>query len=239
MTGLPIDGAVALVTGANRGLGRAFAQALLERGARTVYAGARDPGSVTDAGVVPVRLDITDPAQVAEAAGRLGDVTLLINNAGISRTNGLLTASDPGAARAEMETNVFGTLEMTRAFAPVLARNGGGALVNVLSVVSWMVLPQAASYSVSKAAAWALTNGVRQELREAKTLVVGVHAGFIDTDMAARVTEAKISPAEVAAQTLDAVEQGREEVLTDDFTRQVRASLSMPLPGPVAGRVSP
>ncbi|MBB5078569.1 SDR family oxidoreductase [Nonomuraea endophytica] len=229
MTGLPIEGAVALVTGGNRGLGRAFTRALLDRGARTVYAGARDPGTVTEPGVVPVRLDITDPAQVAAAAAKLGDVTLLINNAGISRTSGLVTEPDARAARAEMETNFFGTLEMSRAFAPVLARNGGGALVNVLSVLSWVVLPQAASYSVSKAAAWSLTNGVRQELREQKTLVVGVHAAFIDTDMAARVTQSKISPEEVAAQTLDAVERGREEVLTDAFTREVKAGLSAPL----------
>lgn len=218
---MKIDGSIVLVTGANRGLGRAFAQALLERGASKVYGGARDPGTVTDPGVVPVRLDITDPAQVAAAAERCGDVTLLINNAGILRGGGLL--GDPKGARAEMETNFFGTLEMSRAFAPLLA---GGALVNVLSVLSWLSLPQVASYAASKAAAWSLTNGLRNELRAQGTLVVGVHAGFIDTDMAAGVDGPKISPAEVVAQTLDAIEADREEVLADQVTREVKAGLT-------------
>ncbi|XVQ10143.1 SDR family oxidoreductase [Spirillospora sp. CA-255316] len=225
-TGLKIQDAVALVTGANRGLGRALALALHERGARTVYAGARDPGSVTDPGLVPVPLDITDPAAVEAAAEACGDVTLLINNAGIGRGSGLVKAPSLEPARAEMETNFFGTLAMCRAFAPVLARNGGGAIVNVLSVLSWISLPGAASYSASKAAAWSMTNGVRQELREQGTSVVAVHAAFIDTDMAAHVDAPKISPAEVAARALDAVEAGEPEVLADGISRTVASSLA-------------
>lgn len=221
-----ILGCTALVTGANRGLGRAFALALLERGARTVYAGARIPDTVTDDGPVPVKLDITDPADVAAAVERCSDVTLLVNNAGILRGGGLLAAPSLDAAHDELETNLFGTLAMCRAFAPVLGRNGGGALVNILSVLSWHTLPQLGSYGVSKAAAWSMTNAVREELRGQGTLVVATHAAFIDTDMAARITQPKVSPVDVARQTLDAVEAGREEVLADQTTRHVKAALS-------------
>jgi NAD(P)-dependent dehydrogenase (short-subunit alcohol dehydrogenase family) len=222
-----IDGITALVTGANRGLGKAFTQALLDRGAAKVYAGARDPGTVdvSDARVVPVRLDITNPGDVVAAARDCTDVSLLINNAGAMLQTPFLSAPDISAARAEMETNYFGTLAMARAFAPVLAAVGGGALVNILSVVSWYAPPFNASYCASKSAEWALTNALRVELHGQGTLVVGVHAGFIDTDMTTNVEDPKISPGEVAAQTLDAVEKGLPEVLTDDRTRHVKASV--------------
>jgi NAD(P)-dependent dehydrogenase (short-subunit alcohol dehydrogenase family) len=223
-----IDGITALVTGANRGLGRAFTQALLDRGAAKVYAAARDPGAVevTDARVVPVRLDITNPEDVAAAARDCTDVSLVINNAGAMLQSPFLSAPDMSAARTEMETNYFGTLAMARAFAPVLAAAGGGALVNVLSVVSWYAPAFNASYGASKSAEWALTNALRVELRGQGTLVVGVHAGFIDTDMTATVEDSKISPGEVAVQTLDGVEKGRPEVLTDDWTRHVKNSVA-------------
>jgi NAD(P)-dependent dehydrogenase (short-subunit alcohol dehydrogenase family) len=223
-----IDGITALVTGANRGLGQAFTQALLDRGAAKVYAAARDPGAVevTDARVVPVRLDITNLSDVAAAAHDCTDASLVINNAGAMLQTPFLSAPDMSAARTEMETNYFGTLAMTRAFAPVLAAAGGGALVNVLSVVSWYAPPFNASYCASKSAEWALTNALRVELRGQGILVVGVHAGFIDTDMAATVQDSKISPSEVAAQTLDAVEKGQPEVLTDDWTRHVKDSVA-------------
>jgi NAD(P)-dependent dehydrogenase (short-subunit alcohol dehydrogenase family) len=223
-----IEGITALVTGANRGLGKAFVQALLDRGAAKVYAAARDPGSVevTDARIVPVRLDITNPGDVAAAAHDCADVSLLVNNAGAMLQTPFLSAPDLSAARTEMETNYFGTLAMARAFAPVLAAAGGGALVNVLSVVSWYAPPFNASYCASKSAEWALTNALRVELHGQGTLVVGVHAGFIDTDMAATVEDSKISPREVAAQTLDAVETGQPEVLTDDWTRHVKDSVA-------------
>jgi NAD(P)-dependent dehydrogenase (short-subunit alcohol dehydrogenase family) len=224
----PIDGITALVTGANRGLGKAFTQALLDRGAAKVYAGARDSGTVevTDTRVVPVRLDITNSGNVTAAARDCTDVTLVINNAGAMLQTPFLSAPDLSAARTEMETNYFGTLAMARAFAPVLAAAGGGALVNMLSVVSWVASPFNASYCASKSAQWALTNALRVELRGQGTLVVGVHAGFIDTDMAATVEDSKISPREVAMQTLDAIEKGRPEVLTDDWTRHVKDSVA-------------
>ncbi|MFJ2915410.1 SDR family oxidoreductase [Streptomyces sp. NPDC087228] len=222
-----ISGAVALVTGANRGLGASFTQALLARGAATVYAAARDAsmGSVTDPRVKPIDLDITDRAAVAAVAQRCGDVDLLVNNAGAMLLGPLITAPDTAAARTEMEVNYFGTLEMCRAFAPVLARNGGGALVNMLSVVSWYTVPFNASYCASKSAEWALTNAARVELHGQGTHVVGVHAGFIDTDMAADVSEAKIAPEDVVAQALDAVENNVTEVITDEWTRHVKSTL--------------
>ena len=231
MTGLlarQIEGTTALVTGANRGLGKAFVQALLDRGAAKVYAGARDPGTVdvTDARVVPVQLDITNVDDIAAAARDCTDVSLLVNNAGAMLLGPFLSAPDMSAARTEMETNYFGTLAMARAFAPVLGAAGGGSLVNMLSVVSWYAPPFNASYCASKSAQWALTNALRVELRTQGTLVVGVHAGFIDTDMAAAVDDPKISAQEVAGQTLDAIEKGQPEVLTDEWTRHVKNSVA-------------
>ena len=220
-----VEGAVALVTGAGRGLGRAFAREMVRRGAATVYGAARDPGAVTEPGVSPVPLDITDPERVAQAARQCADVSLLVNNAGAMTLSPLIGAASMDGARQEMETNYFGTLAMCRAFGPVLAANGGGALVNVLSVVSWFTNPVNGAYGASKAAEWALTNGIRIELARYGTLVVGVHAGFIDTDMAAGFDAPKVSPASVVRQVLDAVEAGQIEVLADERTRQVKASL--------------
>ncbi|MFD4139258.1 SDR family oxidoreductase [Streptomyces sp. NPDC058572] len=226
MTTFEIAGCTALVTGANRGLGRAIALALVAAGAATVYAGARDPRTVTDPGLIPVGLDITDPADVAAAAERCADTNLLVNNAGVMHRSSLLAAPTFDDARADLETNLFGTLSMSRAFAPVLGRNGGGALVNMLSVLSWLPLPQVGGYGVSKAAAWSMTNALREELRGQSTLVVAAHAAFIDTDMAADVDQPKTSPENVARHILDALGSGREEVLVDDLTRHVKAGLS-------------
>jgi NAD(P)-dependent dehydrogenase (short-subunit alcohol dehydrogenase family) len=221
---MQIEGSTALVTGANRGLGRRFAEELVARGAK-VYAGARNPDAVDVPGVKPVRLDVTDPASVAAAAEATGDVNLLINNAGSSTGANLLTGSLEDI-KLELDTHYFGTLAVTRAFAPQLAAAGGGAVLNVLSVLSWITFPDVGAYSAAKSAEWALTNALRVELRGQDTLVVGVHAGWIDTEMAATVEDSKISPREVAAQTLDAVEKGRPEVLTDDWTRQVKDSVA-------------
>ena len=227
LDGVVISGAHALVTGANRGLGKTFVQQLLDRGVARVYAAARNPETIdaTDDRVIPIRLDITDPEDVSAAVERCAEVTVVINNAGAMLRSPLLAAHDLSAARSEMETNYFGTLAMCRAFAPVLARNGGGALVNVLSVASWVASPFNGSYAASKSAEWALTNAIRTELRATGTLVVGVHAGWIDTDMAADVADEKISTGDVVTQTLDAVRRGEEEVITDDSTREVKASL--------------
>ncbi len=221
-----IKHAVVLVTGANRGLGQAFANALLAAGAAKVYAAARDPASISLTGVEPIKLDVTNPADVAAAAASCTDVTLLINNAGIARGSSFMAAHSADAARAELETNFFGPLAMSQAFMPVLAANGGGAIVNVLSVLSWLNLSAAATYSASKSAAWSLTNGLRNELRSQGTQVVGVHVGFMDTDMTKNVPGPKTSPADVVRQTLEALESGREEVLADELTRLVKQGLS-------------
>ncbi|WP_210495226.1 SDR family oxidoreductase [Patulibacter sp. SYSU D01012] len=220
-----IDGSIALVTGANRGLGRAFAAHLLERGATKVYAAARRPEAVDLPGVEPVRLDITDPARVAELAGELGDVTLLINNAGTSAGVRLLDAGSDGL-RDALGTHLFGSLDTARAFAPVLARNGGGAIVNVLSALSWLALPSATTYHVAKAAEWGLTNGLRLELLDQGTLVTGLHLGAADTDMTGDYDGPKLDPADVARAALDGVEAGAWEVLADDWSAQVKAALA-------------
>lgn len=223
---MDINGSVCLVTGANRGLGRAYVRALLERGARKVYAAARHPESSDMPGVVPVRLDITRPDEVARAASECPDVTLLVNNAGLAHGNQPLDAGADAEAREEMETNYFGTMAMCRTFIPVLEANGAGALVNVLSVASWVAPPVNGTYSASKAAEWLMTNAVRRALRPRGILVVGVHASFIDTDMSASIpASAKISADSVALQTLEAIEAGREEVLADERTRHVKSAL--------------
>ena len=221
-----IEGSRVLVTGAGRGLGSVFVQTLVTRGADVVYAGVRDPGQPVPAGAMDLRLDVTSSEDVAAAAARCADIDILINNAGLMRFAPVLAAPDIDAAREEMETNYFGTLRMCRAFAPVLAANGGGALVNVLSIVSWFANPLNSSYCASKSAAWSLTNAARIELRRQGTLVTGVFAGVIDTDMGAAFTHLpKVSPQSVVDQALDGVEAGAEEVLCDDRTRSVKAAL--------------
>jgi len=223
---MKVAGSIALVTGANRGLGRAFAFELVSRSAAKVYGAARDPAAVEVPGTTPVRLDVTDPDRVAAVARECADVTLLVNNAGVMKISTFTAAPNLDAARAEMEINYFGTLSMCRAFAPVLAGNGGGAVVNMLSVTSFYNNPLEASYGASKSAEWSLTNGLRVELHRQGTLVVGVHASFIDTDMAALASAPKISPESVARQVFDAVEADQIEVLADERSRFVKASLS-------------
>lgn len=223
---MKIRDSVAFVTGANRGIGLTFAQELLAAGARKVYAAARNPESITVAGVKRVGLDVTEPNAIAVAAREFTDVNLLINNAGIALWTGFLAPDSLEAARSEMETNYFGPLLLSRAFAPILANNGGGAIVNMLSVLSWVSVPSAGTYSASKAAAWALTNWLRTALRPQGTQVVGVHVGPVDTDMARGLTLPKVTPAGLVRQVLAAIEDGRDEVIADDMTRQVKAGLS-------------
>lgn len=223
--GLRIEGAVALVTGANRGLGRHFARQLLERGAARVYATARRPETIDLPGVVPLRLDVTDEGEVEAAAAEAGDVALLVNNAGISHWTNLVTG-DLAAVRAEMETNFWGTLAMVRAFAPVLAANGGGAILNVLSAQSWFAYPSTNGYHATKAAQWALTNGVRMELAEQGTLVTGLHLGAVNTDFSAAYDGPKGDPAVAVRAGLDALEAGAIETLADDWSAHVKKSLA-------------
>jgi NAD(P)-dependent dehydrogenase (short-subunit alcohol dehydrogenase family) len=194
-----------------------------------VYAGARDLQSLDHDGVVPVQLDVTSSADIASAAAACGDVTLLINNAGIGTGTSALSEDAVDAARRDFETNLFGPLALSRAFAPALAANGGGAIVNVLSVLSWLSMPSTAIYCASKAAGWSLTNSLRQELIAQHTQVLGLYMGYMDTDMTAGITAPKSAPVAVADQTLDGVESGAHEVLADDISRHVRDALSSDL----------
>ena len=220
-----IQGSNALVTGANRGIGKAFTDALLERGVAKVYAAARDVATITDPRVVPIQLDVTDFDRVAAVAQELDDVELVINNAGVGHVGFPLEASLENA-RVQLETNYLGLIASTQAFAPVLARNGGGAFINMLSVVSWIASPRLARYSASKAAAWSFTNAARIELKEQNTEVVAVHVGFVDTDLTAGLDAPKVSAATVATSALDALEAGEREALVDDVSRAVKAGLS-------------
>ncbi len=237
---MDIKGCIALVTGANRGLGKSFVDALLAQGAAKVYAAARTlpqsgdsgqshgreqsrdpeetraPVQSRDARVIPVKLDVTSREDISTVVARCSDVTLLINNAGVMFMTPMLKESSDDVLRREMEVNVFGMLAMTRAFAPTLAKNGGGAIVNMLSVVSWFTAPFNATYCATKHAALVVSDASRIELKSQKTQVVGVYAGFIDTDMAAGVDRPKTSPRQVADRALEGVTARQDHVLADD-----------------------
>lgn len=222
---MELKDAIAVVTGANRGLGRHLAAQLVERGAM-VYAAARRPETVDLPGVTPLRLDVTDEESIRAAARIASDATLLVNNAGIS-TGTPLIAGGLDAVRLEMDTNFFGPLAVTRAFAPVIESNGGGAVLNVLSVLSWLHPAGLGAYAAAKAAAWALTGAAREELAPRGIAVSALHVGYMDTDMAASVpADQRADPAEVAAQALAGVEAGLPEILADDITRYVKQGLA-------------
>lgn len=227
---MQIKDAVVLVTGANRGIGQAFARELLARGARKVYAAARDPQTITQAGVQALRLDVNKPDEVAAAAALASDVTLVINNAGIAQPGGFLAADSEDVARRIFETNFFGVLRMSKAFAPILKANGGGALLNVLSVASWMNGAQLAAYAASKSAAWSLTNALRIELAAQKTQVLGLHMAYVDTDLTRGLEAPKSSPEVIVQLALDGIESGADEVLADVITQKVKAGMTAARP---------
>ena len=225
-----IENAVVLITGANRGIGLAFARELLARGARKVYAAARDPASVSLPGVQALRLDVTQPDEVTAAAQLATDVNLVINNAGIAQTGGFLALDSEAVARRIFETNFFGVLNMSKAFAPLLKANGGGALLNVLSVASWVNGGELAAYSASKSAAWSLTNALRHELAAQKTQVLGLHMAYVDTDLTRGFEVPKSSAAQIVQRALDGLAAGADEVLADALTEQIRQGLAAPRP---------
>jgi NAD(P)-dependent dehydrogenase (short-subunit alcohol dehydrogenase family) len=226
-----IAGSVALVTGADIGIGASFCCTLLQGGAAKVYAGAGDTSKVRMAGVVPVQLDVTSDVDIKAAAEQCGDVTLLVNNAGIWTDTAALADDAIERTREEFETNVLGPLSTSRAFAPILGANGGGAIVNVLSVLSWLTMPGTAAYCASKAASWSLTNSLREELLDQGTQVLALHVGYVDSDKSAHIDAPTSGPDGVAIQMLDGIESGAHEVLADDFTRHVRSLLSGDLVG--------
>jgi NAD(P)-dependent dehydrogenase (short-subunit alcohol dehydrogenase family) len=227
---MKIENSVVLVTGANRGIGLAFAEALLARGARKVYAAARNPDSVTLPGVEALQLDVTQPETVAAAVHQASDVTLVINNAGIAQPGGFLAQDGEAVARRIFETNFFGMLNVSRAFAPVLKANGGGALLNVLSVASWVNGGELAAYSASKSAAWSLTNALRHELAGQKTQVLGLHMAYVDTDLTRGFEVPKSSAADIVQRALDGLEAGADEVLADVLTQQIHRGLAASRP---------
>ena len=223
---MQLKDAVVLVTGANRGIGAEFVAQLKERGAAKIYAASRNANAVDADGVEPIQLDITNPKQVRAAADAAADVQVLVNNAGIS-TGTSVVAGAVADIRREIDTNFFGPLLMIQAFAPILKANGGGAILNVVSALSWFTAPGAGAYAASKAAAWSLTDSARLELAGQGTHVVGVHMGLVDTDMAAGVQAPKISPTTLAVAGLDAIESGLDEVLADDWSRFVKSGLTL------------
>jgi NAD(P)-dependent dehydrogenase (short-subunit alcohol dehydrogenase family) len=223
---MDVNGATVLVTGANRGIGAALVEQLKRRGAAKIYAAARDARAIDAGGVHPLELDITNAGQIERAVATASDVQVLINNAGISTGTSLVTG-DEETIRREMNTNFYGPLLMTRAFAPVLGSNGGGAIVNVISALSWFTAPSAGAYAASKAAAWVLTDSTRLELAAQGTHVVAVHMGLVDTDMAKGVEAPKIAPSHLASAVLDAIESGTQEVLADEWSKFVKSGLTL------------
>ena len=228
---MDIKNSVAFVTGANRGIGKAFVAALQEAGAKKIYAAARDIASLAEIlgqnseRIVPIALDVTDPNMIDEAAKRATDVNLLVNNAGVARFAGFIAESSLDAAHAEMDVNYFGTLAMIRAFSPALKANGGGAIVNLGSIASHVNFPVLGSYSASKAAVHSLTQGVRAELDAQGTRVVGVYPGPVDTDMTEPIDMPKVPPAQIAEAALRAVSNGVADVYPDDMATDLRAQM--------------
>jgi NAD(P)-dependent dehydrogenase (short-subunit alcohol dehydrogenase family) len=228
MPAVSISGSVALVTGGQRGIGKAFADELLARGASKVYVTAREPKATDDPRLVPLPLEVTDAASVAALLASVSDVTIVINNAGAGGSGPLLS-SDIDGIRDLFDINVVGPIRIAKAFAPQLAANGGGALVDIHSALSWA--SGSGAYGATKAAYWSVTNSLRMELAEQNTLVVGVHLGFTDTDLTKHVTAPKIAPSVVAIAALDGVEAGETEVLVDDVSRHFKGALSGPVEG--------
>lgn len=235
---MKIRNSIVFVTGASRGLGLAFAREALARGAAKVYAGVRRPENFNEPGIIPVKLDVTDSESVKAAAKIASDVTLLVNNAGIAEVSESPFADNvEEQARRIFETNYYGVMRTTSAFQPSLPSDGNGGVINVLSDVTWRVVPILTPYSASKAAAWSYTNNVRAHLRNRNIGVVGVHVGFVDTDLTQGFDVPKADPLDVVRRTYDALEAGESEVLADAGSRELKQTLSSARSGYIAPEV--
>ena len=226
---MQIKNATALVTGANRGIGLALVKALLNSGAKRIYAGARDMKALEAvvaldrARVKPLRLDVTNMELVSAAAATASDVNLLINNAGILEFGSFIEVAADKVAR-QFATNFYGKLNMARAFAPVIEANGGGAIVNLLSLVALASMPGLSTYNASKAAAWSMTQSLRATLASKKIQVFGVFPGAVDTDMLAGVDMPKTRPADIASAIVSGIESGTEDIFPDPMSTQLYAA---------------
>jgi NAD(P)-dependent dehydrogenase (short-subunit alcohol dehydrogenase family) len=230
-----IEGSTVFITGANRGVGLSFARAVLARGAAKVYAGMRNTTGFDETGVIPIQIDVTDLSSVKRAAAACQDVTLIINNAGsLVGVENSLDASVESVSRDLFEANYYGVVRVSQVFAPILIRNGNAGVINVHSILSWLPVPFFTAYAATKAAVWSYTNHLRLVLREHNIQVLGLHVGFMDTDMVKAIDAIKADPAEVVRQTLDALEAGKSEVMADTGTRAVKLSLSNEMPAYLA-----
>jgi NAD(P)-dependent dehydrogenase (short-subunit alcohol dehydrogenase family) len=224
---MKIKGSVVFITGANRGLGLSFAKLAVEHGAAKVYGGMRNTDDFKVPGIIPIKIDVTDDLSVKAAAIQCSDTTLLINNAGIaSITNGVLDPNMTELSQHIFNTNYYGIIRTVQAFSPLLASNGGGGIINVLSDSTWVSIPMLAAYAASKSAAWSLTNSLRIQLRPAKTQVLALHVGFLDTDLTKDFDVPKTSPTAVVKEVFAALESGEEEIIADEGTRFIKSMLS-------------
>ena len=231
MSSVSVNKSVALVTGSNRGIGKALVEALLEKGASKVYAAARQPDTLKGLAedhpgrLIPIKLDVTNEEEIAEAVKIGQDVNILINNAGVLGYAAAIGGADTNWARAEMEVNYFGLLNLSRAFAPILAKNGGGALVNLSSIAGLVSIPMLGTYCATKAAVHSITGSIRAELAAQGTRVTGVYPGPIDTDMADKVEADKESPEKVADRILSGIEHGVDDVFPDKMSEDTAQGL--------------
>ena len=229
---MDIKNATVFITGANRGLGLAFAREARRRGAAKVYAGMRNTDGFNEPGIIPVRIDVTDTAAIAAAAELAKDTTLLVNNAGIAALIDSPLSADVAAQSARMfDTNYYGVVRVTQAFEPILSTKPNAAIINVLSDIVWLPRPILSPYAASKAAAWSFTNQLRFHLRERGVQVLGLHVGFVDTDLTNGIDVPKASPDDVVRQTYDALAAGKSEVMADKGTAVLKSTLAAEEPG--------
>jgi NAD(P)-dependent dehydrogenase (short-subunit alcohol dehydrogenase family) len=229
---MDIKNATVFITGANRGLGLAFAREARRRGAAKVYAGMRNTDGFNEPGMIPVKIDVTDLASINAAAKIANDTTLLVNNAGIAALiDGPLSADVVAQSARMFDTNYYGVVRVTQAFEPILSAKPDTAIINVLSDIVWLPRPILTPYAASKAAAWSYTNQLRLHLRERGIQVLGLHVGFVDTDLTNGIDVPKASPEDVVRQTYDALIAGKSEVMADKGTVVLKGTLAAEVPG--------